>query len=188
MQQTDLQLVKNVLQGQELAFEKLLKKYINSVFNFIYQLVRDEEEAEDISQETFFKVYRQLKSFDETKSFKTWLYIIAKHTTFDYLKKKKAVPFSLLDDEEEGLFIESIQDEAILPSELLERKDIEKELQHVLEKIPANYRLILIMHYKEDLSLGEIAQVLDKPYNTIKSQHQRALKSLKTNFFKMHPN
>jgi len=66
-----------------------------------------------------------------------------------------------------------------LPDEILNRADLAEELEKKLEQIPVPYKMILILHYKEDLSFQEISEVLGKPYNTIKSQHSRALRALK---------
>ena len=79
--------------------------------------------------------------------------------------------------------MDNIGDESILSDELLIRADSAKILEEKLKGLPDIYRIILIMHYKEDFSLQEIAKILGKPYNTIKSQHQRGLKILKDTFF-----
>ena len=120
-----------------------------------------------------------MRRFDQTKSFKTWAFTIAKNTAYDYLKKKKNLPFSKFVDDQGYNRLEEIGGETVLPDELLARADIAKDFEKKLEKIPADYRVILVMRYKDDFSLSEIAEILGKPYNTIKSQHQRALKSLK---------
>jgi RNA polymerase sigma-70 factor, ECF subfamily len=177
----DEKLVQEYLAGDDSAFEDLLVRYLKPIYNFVYRITNDRGSAEDISQDTFIKVWKNLDSFDQAKKLKTWLFTIAKNTAFDYLKKKKEIPFSKFMDEEGENWLESIADENILPDVILKRSDLTEELAKILEKIPVFYRTILVLHYKEDFSLHEIAEILDEPYNTIKSRHQRALLRLKKN-------
>ena len=171
-----------MLGGDEESFAEIVKIYLNPIYNFLYRLAGDRDAAEDLTQETFVKAWKNLKRFDQSKSFKTWLFTIAKNTAFDWLKKKKEIPFSTFTDEEGENWLENVADENILPDEILERKNIAEELDAILQKLPPHYRAILLLHYKEDFSLHEIADILDEPYNTIKSRHQRGLGKLKEYF------
>jgi RNA polymerase sigma factor (sigma-70 family) len=180
----DKQLVDNFLAGDETAYEQLLKKYLKPVYNFLYYFISDREVLDDITQETFIKAWKNIDKFDKSRNFKVWIFSIAKNTAFDYLKKKKTIPFSTFTDDEGNNRLENIGDNSILPEEFLIRADSVKILEENLKKIPDIYRIILVMHYKEDFSLQEIAKILDKPYNTIKSQHQRGLLKLKERFLK----
>lgn len=182
MNLSDRQIIQNYLGGDEAAFSLLVKRYLKSVFNFLYQLARDRSIAEDLVQDTFLKAWKNLERFDQNRKFKTWLFAIAKNTAFDWLKKKKEIPFSNFVDEEGVNFLEEIRDEEILADEILERKDIILELEKALEKIPEYYRAIILLHYKEDFTLHEIAEIIGEPYNTIKSRHQRGLMRLKQAF------
>ena len=179
MELDDNHLVENYLEGNEEAFEELVKKYLKPIYNFLYRLTNDQAAAEDLAQDTFLKAWKNIRRFDQDRSFKTWIFTIAKNTVFDYFKKKKELPFSTLTDEEGESWLENIADENILPDEILERKDIAEELNNFLQKLPPYYCTILLLHYKEDFSLHEIAEILGEPYNTIKSRHQRGLLSLK---------
>lgn len=178
MELNDRQLVQNFLTGDELAFEELLKKYLKPVYNFLYQLTHDKSVSDDLAQETFFKTWRNIKKFNTEKNFKTWLFAIAKNSAFDYLKKKKTIPFSNFLDEEGNSALDNLSDKEILPDELLAKAESVEIIKEKLNDLPEYYRLILLLHYKEDFSLQEISKILGKPYNTIKSQHQRVLKRL----------
>lgn len=178
----DNQLIENFLEGNQEAFEKLLSKHLKGVYNFLFQLTSDSSAVDDLAQVTFIKAWKNLEKFDKNKSFKAWIFTIAKNTAYDYFKKKKTIPFSNFIDEEGNNKLENISEGEILPDEILVRADSAKILEEKLEKIPAHYRIILTMRYKDDFSLQEIAQILEKPYNTIKSQHNRALLSLKKQF------
>ncbi|MFA5925514.1 MAG: RNA polymerase sigma factor [Parcubacteria group bacterium] len=179
MESNDKELIKKHLSGDEAVFSEIVKIYLKPVYNFIFRLVNDRDTAEDLTQVAFVKVWKNLRRFDPKKSFKTWLFAIAKNTAFDYFKKKKEIPFSKFSDEEGENWLENIEDEKFLPDEILERKNIAEELGALLQKLPPHYRAILLLRYKEDFSLHEISEILEEPYNTIKSRHQRGLKKLK---------
>src|SRR4030042_2442046 len=109
MDASDNNLVEEYLNGREEAFAELLKKYLGPVYNFLYRITNNKEAAEDISQDAFFKVWKNLKRFDQNRNFKTWLFAIAKNTAFDWLKKKKELPFSLFADDEGNNRLEEIK-------------------------------------------------------------------------------
>src|SRR5665648_335509 len=119
----DVLLVEACLRGDATAFKILLDKHLKSIYGFLYYLVKDSSQVEDLAQETFIKVWKNLHKFDQRKSFKTWLFAIAKNTALDFLKKKKTTPFSFFEDEEGSNKLENISEDAILPDEILERKD-----------------------------------------------------------------
>jgi RNA polymerase sigma-70 factor (ECF subfamily) len=182
LENNDLQSVREFLRGKEMSLDVLLKKYLKPIYNFLFQIVRERSILDDLTQETFIKVWKNLSHFDQAKSFKTWIFTVAKNTAFDYLRKKKTIPFSFFLNEDDHNYLENIQSLEILPNEILEKKDISKELEQKLKKLSPDYRLILILHYQNDFSLKEIAEMLNKPYNTIKSGHNRAIKALKHEF------
>lgn len=175
----DKNLIEKFFVGDDTAYPTLLKKYLQSVYNFLHLFVRDSDTLDDLTQETFIKAWKNLKSFDTEKNFKTWLFTIAKNTAYDFLKKKKTIPFSSFENEDGNNVLENIKTEDILPLEILEKTEREQTFEKKLEQLPADYRTLLLLHYKEDFSLQEISQILAIPYNTIKSRHLRALANLK---------
>ena len=182
MSEQENNLIEKTLSGDEEAFAEIVKIYLNQIYNFVYRLAGDRDAAEDLTQETFVKAWRNLKKFDQKRNFKTWLFTIAKNTAFDWLKKKKEIPFSTFADEEGESWLENVVDENILPDEILERSDLAEEMEKIIQKLPPHYRAILLLHYKEDFSLHEIAEIIGELYNTIKSRHQRGLAMLKKAF------
>lgn len=181
MNKNDLQLIEDYFSGNKSAFEQIVKKYLKPVYNFIFQLTSDSSSHDDLTQITFIKAWKNLEKFDQNRNFKTWLFTIAKNTAYDHFKKKKTIPFSFFENEDGYSKLEEISEDKISPDEILMRADSAKTLEKAIKKIPANYRIILIMRYKDDFSLQEISEILNKPYNTVKSQHQRGLKILKEN-------
>ena len=180
MEKSDEKIIQEHLSGDEAAFSELVKKYLQPVYNFTFRLVSSRDIAEDLTQETFLKVWKNIRRFDVNRNFRTWLFTIAKNTIFDWFKKKKEIPFSKFVDKEGESWLENIEDENFLPDEIMERKNIAEDLENILRKLPSHYRAILLLHFKEDFSLHEIAEILGEPYNTIKSRHQRGLERLKS--------
>lgn len=151
-------------------FEVIMNRYLKSVYNFAFRLSGNEGEASDITQEVFIKVWKNIKKFDPDKNFKTWIFAVARNTTFDYLRKRKSIYFS---DEEDVADIEP------LPDEIFIRKELGKELENALSKIRLDFREIILLRYTEELTFEEISEIVGKPLNTVKSHHLRALSALR---------
>ena len=95
MRENDSELIKKAKHGDAKAYEGLLKKYKNSVYNLVYRMVRDVQEAEDLTQEAFIKAFNSLTSFNEEYAFSTWLYKIATNNCIDFFRKRKLQTYSL---------------------------------------------------------------------------------------------
>jgi len=168
--------------GDEEAFRELINRYTAPLYNFIARLA-NRNETSDIVQETFIKVWKNVKRFDSSKaSFKTWVFTIAKNTTTDFLRKKKSLLFTDMEgnnEKDDNSFAENIPDENLLPDIILQKLEDNEFLNKILEKLRPYYREILVLHYQEEMTFEEIGQVLDKPLNTVKSQHRRAIIELR---------
>ncbi|HEY5587396.1 MAG TPA: sigma-70 family RNA polymerase sigma factor [Candidatus Paceibacterota bacterium] len=174
MDKNDKELIKEYLEGNDDSFKSLVNKYNSSIYNYSVRFAGIDN-SKDIVQDVFLKAWRNIKKFDDTKaSFKTWLFIITRNTITDYLRKKKMISFSSLDKDEES-FESNILDEVILPDEALIKLEDKELLNNTLDKIPQNYREVLVLYYQEDMTFNEIGQLLEKPLNTVKSYHRRAL-------------
>lgn len=188
MERNETTLIKESLAGDGKAFEELLSPYLQPMYSFVLSLTHDVLMAEDVTQETCIKIWKHLARFDPEKSFKTWIFAIAKNTAFDALKKRRDLPFSAFsqgeDDEVEESWSERIADESPLPDELLARADAAELLERCLRMLPEGFRRILSLRYRDDFSLSEIAEILGEPYNTVKSRHGRALSGLRRVFEK----
>ena len=181
---TDEEIIVIHKNGDREAFKTLINRYTSSLYNFVARLA-NRNDAPDIVQEIFIKVWKNIKRFDPSKaSFKTWIFTIARNTVTDFLRKKKSLLFSdiedkSLDDEDQNSFAENIPDENLLPDEALQKLENkiedEKFLNNLLEKLRPAYREILILHYQEEMTFEEIGKILNKPLNTVKSIHRRAL-------------
>jgi len=178
----DEELVRLSRKGNEAAFEILVKKYLPLVYGFSRRYTGNPDKAADIAQETFIKVWRNLKKFDPAKSFKPWLYTIAKNTALDWLKKREEIPFSSFTTKEENENMPfDIADPFPLPDAVLERKIAVEKIDALAGKMPEHYQLVITMREKEDLTFKEIAKKLKKPINTVKSHYWRAIRILRDN-------
>lgn len=177
---SDLQLIVDYLKGDEKSLEIMIGRYLKPIYSFIYRYVGNAQDAEDITQETFVKVWKNFHKFNPNKSFKNWIFSIAKNSCIDFLKKKKTIPFSEFDTGDGGNIItDTLTDSSSLPQELLEKVDIAKTLNLAMEKISPKYRMILFLRYNDHFTFREIAESLGEPLNTVKSRHRRALVKLK---------
>ncbi len=191
MVNNDQILIKAYLSGDEESLDILIQSYLKPIYSFVYRYVGNAKDAEDVTQEVFVKVWRYIKKFDRNKSFKTWIFTIAKNTALDLLKKnrafsggKKETLFSDLlvfgkDNEETSVQFENIIDPAPLPVELLMRKDLKAVLDAAMEKLDLKYRMVLFLRYNDHFSFQEISESLEESIDTIKSRHRRALAKLR---------
>jgi RNA polymerase sigma-70 factor (ECF subfamily) len=177
---TDGKLVEAVKEGDDIAFQTLMRRYEDMVFNFVRQYSGNSEDAEDITQDSFFKAWKYIKRFKKGRSFKPWLYTIARNTALDHIKKKRAFSFSELDNTDNDTnFTDTLSDSEPLPDEIFRRAQSAEAIANILETLHPDHRTTLIMHYREEMTFDEIAEIMNKPMNTVKSWHHRALSKLR---------
>jgi len=180
MKRSDQQLIVDCLNGDNAAIAILIDRHIKAVFNFAKRLVGKSEDAEDIAQETFIKMWRNLKKYRQGENFKTWLFTIAQNTTIDLLRKRKNFSFSDFErDGEKNSFVETLTDPEPLPDEIFAKAEEKTFLDDVLKKLSLPQREVLLLHYGEHLTFDEIGKILGEPLNTVKSRHRRALIELR---------
>ncbi len=184
MRQSDDQLIISYIKsGNDAAFEEIVKRYLPLVFYFVRKYTANIEDASDISQEVFVKVWKNIKKFDTSKNFKTWLFIIAKRTAIDLLKKKRALPFSEMEKEGKENFADSLADNSQNLSEQIISKEFTKNFSHALTRLSSEQSLVIDMHINEGLNFREIAESTKQSLNTIKSRYLRGMAILRS-FFK----
>lgn len=178
--QTDEQLVGMAVKGDEQALSALVSRYIKLVYSFVFQYVRDRDHAEDLTQEVFVKVWKNLQKFDGSRVFKTWLYTIAKNTCLDFFKQKSAIPFSELDLEK----IENISwlNQAAAKTSVetaIDRGLLAGELSNVVMQLAPKYSEIINLYHNQELNFREISDLKKEPLDTVKSRYRRALTQLR---------
>jgi len=177
---TDEELAVQCQHKDEAAFQELVRRHTGPLFNFLYRYTRDRQTTEDLTQETFIKGWRHIKKFDPRRRFNTWLFTIARRTALDALKKKRNLVFSDFENEEgKNVFLETTEDPSPPPILQAEHKAFRGLFLKALDTIPGRYREVLLLRYTDDQTFDEIASILGRPLNTIKSWHRRGLTLLK---------
>jgi RNA polymerase sigma-70 factor (ECF subfamily) len=186
---TDSQLIKLYIEGNHKAFESLVNRYGQILYRFIYNLLNNKEEAHEITQDTFIKIWKNIKKYEHDKNFKTWIFTIGKRTAIDYLRKNKDISFSKMNDnydfsnnKETNTFEESIPDIEPLAEEIFEKNEKIEIVKKILEDIPIEDKIIILLKNGEEMTFEEIASILEKPMNTVKSQYRRALIFIKKEY------
>ena len=177
----DAKLIATFIKGDGESFAALVDRHMPMVYKFVYRYVGDADIANDVVQDVFIKVWKNIKKFDPEKNFKTWLLTIAKNTALDAIKKKKAVLFSKIEEGDTDLdaFLAPYVESADLPDALLQKKQTKADLDRILQELSPTYRSVLLLRYTEHLKFREIADTLQEPIDTIKSKHRRALIQLR---------
>lgn len=167
--------------GDEAAFEQLLLAYEKPVYNLCLRMAGSADDAWDLSQEVFIKVWRGLPEYRFASGFSTWLYRLASNTCIDYLRRKKrrnTVSLTLSDEQEQPQELELL-DPAPLPQEQLEQKERQAAVEQALAQLPDDFRQILQLRVGQELSYEQIAQILDIRVGTVKSRLARARMQLR---------
>tara|TARA_R110001583_G_scaffold58714_4_gene174824 strand:+ start:610 stop:1185 length:576 start_codon:yes stop_codon:yes gene_type:complete len=166
--------ISETLNGNINAYAFLVEKYKHMVFTLVIRIVKNREEAEEISQDVFVKAYKNLKNFKGDSKFSTWIYKIGYYASLDVLKRnKRHVNSYNIDDICEG-DLENVQDGLQILHET-ERKNI---INEALLKLNEDERIILTLYYFEELPIKEIAKVIDLSEENIKVKLFRSRKKL----------
>jgi len=177
MTETNDQLyIEKILKGDVNAFSFLVDNYKNMVFSLAFKMTKSREEAEEVSQDTFIKAYKNLSKFNGDSKFSTWLYRIAYHTSLDAIKRNKKTTNTI--DINEVTFNQIKSVEHIL--EGIERKERAELMDACLQRLSNEERSIIWMFYYDELSLKEIIEVTGLHEANIKVKLHRARKKLLT--------
>jgi len=168
----DLFYIRKVKAGDFRSFSAIASKYQNMVFSIVLKIVENREDAEDITQEIFIKVFKSIQQFREDSEFSTWLYRIAYNTTLSELRKRK-------------LFFTSIEDNYIDINESITDEDEDEEtkikLQHLdkaMKRLPPDEIFLLTLHYMDGQSVENISQISNLTVSNVKVKLYRIRKKL----------
>lgn len=166
----DIELVERFQCGDVSAYNLLVEKYKDRIYEIIYSHIRNVEDAYDLSQEVFIKVFKGLNRFKKKSSFYTWLYSIAINVCIDYSRKNKG---HLMVPIEEWTQSESFDtfniENSYSPSKTLELKELKHQLAWAIDQLPPNQKAVFIMKRQQGLSLDEIAKILGRSVGTVKA-------------------
>ena len=173
--------INNIIQeakkNNQIAFNTLLHMFWNDVYGFLIKRTRNENDAEDITIETFSKAFEKIETFDEKFKFKTWLITIAKNTHSDSLRKQK-ISLSNQTSEEDDERVYWIMDEALSPEDKLITEQNLAELLKDIKKLKPHYQQVINLRYFQELSYNEISKEIEAPINNVKIKLLRAKKLL----------
>ncbi len=179
---TDELLVHKTIQGDRNAYGQLVERYQHQLYDLVFKMVNNQEDARDVSQEIFIKVFRSLDKFRYESKFSTWLYRVATNHCLDFLRKKKREKEKYLTREsplESGTSGELRSGAWSEPEHSLLQKENLLRLQQALGELPESYRLPLLMQHYRRMSYQEIAQIMDIPVKTVATRIYRAKNMLK---------
>jgi len=184
MSTSDEILIKKFKTGDESSFEKLVEKYQSRVYSIALSMLRDKNDADDVSQEIFVKVYRSLHKFKGKSKFFTWLYRITINTCINSRngggKRKKIVSLSQpIDEQGNDLYTYLPQKRFKSPLEVLKNKELSEKIKLAIDSLSDGLKEVFILREIEDISYKELANILQCPEGTIKSRLFRARDQLK---------
>lgn len=154
------------------GFSLLVRKYQSKIYWVIRKMVIDHDDADDLVQEVFVKVWLKLDTFREDSALYTWLYRIATNETLNFLRKKRKRFFLPIQDVEKEL------SEKLMNSDLISGSEVEIKLQQALLKLPDKQRLVFNLKYFEDLKYEEIAEITGSSVGTLKANYHHAVKKI----------
>lgn len=177
MQENDIELVRRVLTGDKEAFRSLVERYQNYVFSVAITIIKNREEAEEVAQDVFIKVYKQLGSFQQRSQLSTWLYTITYRTALDYARRKR--PYTEPIEREDGQTLPIAENPAAGPSDQLLQHDLRETLQEAVKKLePADAALLQLYYFKER-SVREITEITGMSASNVKTRLFRLRNQLK---------
>jgi RNA polymerase sigma-70 factor (ECF subfamily) len=168
-----------------------MRRYRKTVYYLILKMIRNQEDAEDLTQEAFAKAFASLNSFDPKFAFSTWVCRIASNTSIDFIRRKKLQTMSIhqnnKNDEGESVVFQ-IKDEGLNPDEHYHKEQRRKYLQMAVENLPERYQRLVRLRYFEEYSYEEVAEELEIPLGTVKAQLHRARELLNEQLSQMQSN
>lgn len=175
-EKTDLELVKELQQGRDSAYEMLVTRYSDKVYSLASRMTRNPEDAEEVLQDVFITVYRKIKSFEGKSSFSSWLYRVAVNASLMKIRKRKqdrsismeeAMP-----DDQNSLLLRSHEEDELDHQTL--RNEVREALHSAIEKLPDEYRPVFILRDVDGLTSKEVGKILNLTIPAVKSRLHRS--------------
>ncbi|WP_423126759.1 RNA polymerase sigma factor [Gaoshiqia sp. Z1-71] len=159
------------------AFRLLVKNYKERLYWHIRKIVLDHDDADDILQNTFVKVWRNIDSFRAESGLYTWLYRIATNESLSFLNQKKKKTFGGTEDELNDYLLENIQTDPYFSGD-----DIQRKLQEAIARLPQKQRLVFNMRYYDDMKYQDMEKILDTSAGALKASYHHAVKKIEDYF------
>ncbi len=175
---TDNELVEIVRETDPERYAEIIERYQGKLFAYLYRLSGSREETEDILQDVFIKAFKNLRSYDTERKFSSWIYRIAHNEAVNNIKRKslkRFIPWENITATKDMLIMTSGEDAADVA---WMRKETQKEVDEVINRLPSKYRQVLALRYYSDKSYEDISEILGKPINTVGTLISRAKKRM----------
>ncbi|MDP4180034.1 MAG: sigma-70 family RNA polymerase sigma factor [Bacillota bacterium] len=169
---SDVELINRCIKGDQDAFSEIVSRYKRLVFKVVFNIINNEHEVNDISQEVFLKVYKNLRSYNPEYKFSTWIVKVATNHCLDTVRKKKVDSLSI----EEAA---DVSDKNDTPEESYIRKEKVQRIREAISELPEKYRVPIILFHQNGLSYEEMMKVMNEPITIIKNRLYRARLMLK---------
>ncbi|NLC38898.1 MAG: sigma-70 family RNA polymerase sigma factor [Clostridia bacterium] len=167
---SDEVLVQKCLEGDRGAFAEIVRRYQKQIYSLAYRLTNHMEDAQDLAQEIFIKLYQVLDKYDTQKPFFPWMYKVATNVCYTLLRKRPADEVPLEKVIEFGPIVLQSQNQ---PEERYEAKEMQLLVQQAIAQLPEKYRIPLVLRYLEEFSYRQIAEIMDLPLTTIETRLYR---------------
>ena len=182
-QPTDAELVAAIIKGKQELFSDLVERYQGRLVNYLFRLLRSTQEAEDLAQEVFFKIYQALDRYDPKYKFSTWLFRVAQNAAIDQIRKRRLQLVSMdrqgPGQEDMGTWEFPSHDPS--PYGDLRNRERGVAIQESIDRLPWDYRELIVLRHFAELSYDEIAQLKDMPLGTVKNKLFRGRQMMKDN-------
>ena len=175
-------LIERCKRGDLAAFNDLVRKYEKQVYNFAYRLTGNYDDANDVAQDAFLRVFNAIGTFRGDASFSTWLFRITTNVFLDERKRAKAHPHTSLDEYlelDESSVARQIEDPSPTPEAVLEEGERAQLLQEAIGGLSPDQCAVVTLYHGQQKSYEEIAEIMDLPIGTVKSRLNRARLALK---------
>jgi RNA polymerase sigma-70 factor (ECF subfamily) len=178
---TDEELVAAALAGDETSFRTLVVRYQGRVINYLHRMLRDVDEAQELAQEVFLRIYRALDRFDDSYRFSTWLFRVAQNAAIDLIRKRRLKLVSIHRGDEEGGDGSDWEFESpnATPYRDLRNRERQRALAEAIEGLRGEYRELIELRHFAELSYEEIAELKGMPLGTVKNKLFRSRQMLK---------
>jgi len=183
---SDEELIGRIASKDEDAFKILLGRYESRLYNFALRMLRRSEDAEDVLQEVFLRVYRKAKTFKPKYRASTWLYTITRNACLDSLRKgsrtmtvSMAQPLGNSDGGKELTLQDTLEDNSPAPIEEAVEQELSDKVRDAVNCLPEPHRMVVVLREYEQLSCTEIAEVINCPVGTVKSRLHYAMEALR---------
>lgn len=178
---SDLELVQSFQKGREASFNELVQRYQERVYWIARRLVNDHDQADDVTQEVFVKVYRALNKFRAESSVYTWLYRITVNVALNSLRRQRVREYLRIDD-----FYESADEPDERPDMLVERNEQKALIEEAVEKLPTKQKAVFVLRYHEELPYEEISKILKTSVGGLKANYFHAVKKIGAYINRVH--